>query len=69
MAVRKIATNLPSDLLQEATRLTGLNQTQTLIEGLRELIASRKRQKLLSLRGKLHIDFDARKARQRKRLA
>jgi hypothetical protein len=54
--VRKIATNIPSDLLTEATKLTGLNQTQALIEGLKELIAREKRMGILNLRGKLHFD-------------
>ncbi len=67
MNVRKIATNIPADLLDEAVKMTGLNQTQTLIEGLRELIAQRKRMELLSLSGKLSIEIDTAKTRKRKR--
>ena len=62
--LKKLSTNIPSDLLEEATRLTGLGQTQTLIEGLRELIAERKRKSLASLRGKIHIDLNLKKIRQ-----
>ena len=65
---KKVATNIPEELLAEATALTGLNQTQALIAGLRELIAEQKRHQLLDLRGQLHIRFDARTARRRKRL-
>jgi hypothetical protein len=65
---KKVATNIPEDLLAEATALTGLNQTQALIAGLRELIADHKRHQLLQLRGRLDVRFDTRAARQRKRL-
>lgn len=65
---KKVATNLPESLLKEATALTGLNQTQALIAGLRELIAERKREELLSLRGALHIRADTGRTRQRRRL-
>ena len=64
---KKVATNIPTALLEEASRLSGLNQTQTLIAGLRELIAERKRQGLIELKGKLHIDFDPDRSRQRRR--
>lgn len=65
--IKKVATNIPEDLLREATTLTGLNQTQALIAGLRELIAERRRNALLELKGKIdvRIDFDA--SRQRRR--
>lgn len=65
--LKKVATNIPVALLDEASRLTGLNQTQTLIAGLRELIAERKRQRLLELKGKLHVEFEPGRSRQRRR--
>jgi hypothetical protein len=65
---RKIATNIPERLLREATELTGLNQTQTLIAGLRELIAERKRSRLLGLRGRISIGLDVDRVRQRRAL-
>ncbi len=68
MGLKKIATNIPSDLLEEATRLTGLNQTQTLVEGLKELISQKKREALLALRGKLSIYVNTHKTRQRRSL-
>ncbi|MDO8494495.1 MAG: hypothetical protein Q7S68_04075 [Deltaproteobacteria bacterium] len=65
MNTRKIATNLPSKLLEEAVHWTGLNQTQTLIEGLQELISRKKREALLGLKGKIKIKVDTNKTRQR----
>jgi hypothetical protein len=65
---KKIATNIPVRLLREATELTGLNQTQTLIAGLRELIAERKRSRLLGLKGRVSIDLDVDHIRQRRAL-
>jgi hypothetical protein len=65
---KKVATNIPEPLLTEATALTGLNQTQALIAGLRELIAERKRHRLLALEGTLHVRFNARASRQRRRM-
>ena len=66
MTSKKIATNIPNELLSEAVKLTGLNQTQTLIEGLKELIAQKKRMALLALKGKLHFAINTNKSRQRK---
>ena len=68
MSLKKIATNIPSELLEEAAQLTGLNQTQTLVEGLKELIAQRKRGALLALHGKLHVQVNTHKTRQRRPL-
>lgn len=67
-AMKKVATNIPAALLEEASSLSGLNQTQTLIAGLRELIAERKRHQLISMRGKFHFNFDVKKNRERRRL-
>jgi hypothetical protein len=66
--IKKVATNIPEDLLREATTLTGLNQTQALIAGLRELIAEHRRQELLDLEGKVEVDFDLKRSRQRRRV-
>ena len=64
---KKVATNIPVELLQEATELTGLNQTQALIAGLRELIAEHRRSALLRLKGKLDVRVDLDTSRQRRR--
>lgn len=65
MMTRKIATNLPEELLHEAVRLSGLNQTQTLVAGLQELVAKYKREALLSLQGRLPIRVDTDQTRRR----
>lgn len=68
MAIKKIATNIPEDLLLEAVKATGLNQTQTIIEGLKELIAREQRLSLLGLKGRITFSIDSDKTRERRRL-
>jgi len=51
--LKKVATNIPEDLLKEAVALSGLTQTGALIEGLKELIAKKHREEFLSLAGTL----------------
>jgi len=65
MNKRKIATNIPSELLDEAVELSGLNQTATIIEGLKELIRKERRKLFLSLEGKIDINYDVKKSRSR----
>lgn len=65
MEKRKIATNIPSDLLDEAVELSGLNQTATIIEGLKELIRKERRKLFLGLEGKININYDIKKSRSR----
>lgn len=65
MKLKKIATNIPEDILYTAVRLSGLNQTQTIIEGLRELIDRKRREELLSLQGKLKFKLSLNKSRDR----
>ena len=65
MKKRKIATNIPDDILREATELSGLNQTATIIEGLKELIRREKIERLISLKGKLQFDYDVNLMRNR----
>jgi hypothetical protein len=54
---RKIATNIPNDLLVEATSLSGLNQTAALIEGLKELIKREKLRKFIALEGSIKVSY------------
>lgn len=65
MEKRKIATNIPSDLLEEAVELSGLNQTAAIIEGLKELIRKERRKLFLNLEGKVAINYDIKKSRSR----
>ena len=66
--LKKISTNIPERLLKQACSLTNLNQTEALIAGLKELIAAHERKAIVRLRGKIHIDLDVDKTRQRVRL-
>lgn len=66
--LKKIATNIPEALLEEAVHLTGWNQTRTIIEGLKELIERRKREALLGLQGKIVMRVDTHRTRQRRKV-
>ena len=67
MKLKKLATHIPENLILEATEATGLNQTQTIILGLKELIAKKNRTDFLALKGKIAIEFDVDSSRQRKK--
>lgn len=66
--VKKISTNIPEDLLRKACDLTNLNQTEALIAGLRELIAQHQRESIVDLKGRVRVDLDLDRIRQRVRL-
>jgi len=63
--VRRITANLPGDLLQEATTITGVGITETLVEGLQMLRRRRAFTKAAALRGKIHLDLNVDDARER----
>lgn len=56
--VRKITVNVPADVLDDATRVTGKGITETVVEGLLELKRREKRSSLRRLRGKVQFDLD-----------
>ena len=65
--LKKVATNIPEDLLKEAVSLSGLTQTGALIEGLKELILRKKREEFLSLAGTMKFkDYSVAESRQRR---
>lgn len=64
---RRITANLPEDLLNEATRVTGKGITETIIAGLELVRRSRAHAKAAALRGKLQLDVDLESARERHR--
>ena len=64
---KKISTSVPEELLSQACKVSNLNQTDALVEGLRQLIRSHERRKILKLRGKIHFD-NAKPTRERVRL-
>ena len=66
--LKKISTNIPAQLLEEACRLSELNQTEALIAGLKELVASHERRAITDLKGKIGINLNLDEIRQRVRL-
>ena len=64
---KKISTILPVALLNEAVRLSNANQTDTLIAALQDFVRAFKRRTILDLKGKINIDFDIEKDRERSR--
>lgn len=65
---KKISAILPSDLIQQAIDLVNMNQTETLIAGLKELIAKHQRIKALKALPKLHFAYAVDAVRQRRRM-
>ncbi len=60
--------DLPDELLEEARKVTdSKTMRETLILGLQELIKKSKRERLLSLAGKIQIDVDPSVSRGRGR--
>lgn len=64
---KKISSILPAEILSEAVRLTGVNQTDAIVMALKELIRSYKRTSILDLKGRIKINFNADIDRERKR--
>jgi len=62
--VRKITVNVPAEVLERATRATGMGVTLTVVEGLRELERRAKRSALRALRGKLRLAIDLEETRR-----
>ncbi len=66
MKPRRITANLPKDLLEDAMSVTGAGITETLVEGLRRVRQGRAYRKALALRGKLRLDVDLERSRERR---
>jgi hypothetical protein len=59
MAVtQKITVELPVDLLERARAATGAGVTETVREGLQELVSRRAQLSLLALGGKVPVEID-----------
>ena len=65
--LKKISTSIPEKLLKEACLLSSLNQTEALIQGLQELVRKEKRDRLISLKGKIMISLNLDQERERGR--
>jgi len=55
---RKIAANIPEDILENAQRVTGKGGTTTLVEGLKALDRNARLSAPRRLRGKVAFDLD-----------
>jgi hypothetical protein len=58
MTTRRVTANLPADLLQKATELTGAGITETLVEGLESILKKETLTKAKKLQGKIRIFAD-----------
>lgn len=58
MTIRRITANLPAELLDTAQEFTGKGITETLVEGLEALRKKRSIERILALKGKVHLDID-----------
>lgn len=65
--VKRITANLPLDLIQQATAVSGKNLTDTLIQGLQMVKRTGSFEKAQKLRGKLKLVIDLETSRERAR--
>jgi hypothetical protein len=63
--VKRITANLPEELLDAASKITGKGITETLTEGLLLIRRSAVFAKAEALRGKIHLDIDIDESRER----
>lgn len=67
VATRRVTANLPVTLLEEACAATGHGLTETIVEGLRLVRATRAVTKARALRGRLPLVVDLEASRERAR--
>ena len=65
-SAKRITANLPSDLLEEAMKVTKRGITETLVEGLRQVRRRSAYEKAMALRGKIKLDIDLESSRERR---
>ncbi len=62
--------NIPDDLMTEVQKLSGeKSKTKAIVAAMEEFVRDKKVKKLLSLRGKIQIDYDWEKEEEREMLA
>jgi len=66
-STRRVTANLPEDLLRAAMEVTGLGITETLVTGLRLVRQSRAHERAMALKGRVRLDVDLAKSRERLR--
>lgn len=64
--LKKISAFIPASLLEKAQQVLDLNQTETLVEGLKEIIARNERMKAIKTLSPIRIDYDVDAVRQRR---
>ena len=64
---QRITANLPEDLLREAMQVTRAGITETLVTGLRLVRRARAYERALRLKGKLRLEIDLERSRERRR--
>ncbi|MCC7345045.1 MAG: hypothetical protein IT573_08905 [Deltaproteobacteria bacterium] len=62
---QRITANIPKDLLRDAQKVTRRGITETLVEGLHLLKRRRAYDKAMALKGKLRLQVDIEKSRER----
>ena len=62
--LKKVTVNLPAQVLEDATKLTGKGITPTILEGLQELQRTSQRSALRALKGKIRIALDLEETRR-----
>lgn len=65
--VRRITANLPEELLRDAMEVTGKGITDTIVEGLDHLRRSGAYKAALALKGKIQLEIDLERSRERGR--
>jgi hypothetical protein len=55
---KKVTVELPEDLLRRAQKISGEGPTATIRKGLEILAATDVYERLLSLKGKVHLQYD-----------
>ena len=57
-AMRKVTVMLPKDLVERATKASGVGITPTIRKGLEAVVASDAYERILRRRGKVHLSID-----------
>ena len=66
-AIKRVTVNLPRELLDDATSVTGTGTTETIVQGLQLIARRRAYGKAMALKGKLDLRIDLDGSRERDR--
>lgn len=65
--IKRVTANLPEDVLREAMEVTGEGITETLVAGLRQIRRSGAYSTAMALKGKIRLNIDLERSRERSR--